>query len=339
MDLLTDALQSFHLGSALLYRGDVTAPWGIQFTPHSWEADACLHFVVAGCCIMEVEGIPGPPVTLNAGDLVILPHGHAHILRDSAQGSPAAPVRSIESLETGGYCATGILLYGGGGEETQLICGKFFFQGGVTNPLLRSLPPVLLVRGEMGKAVQWLAGTLEFLACEASSDRPGAATVLARLSDILFIQAIRAYLIQMPSEEQGWLRAMTDPEIAPALQAFHRAPADTWTVETLARRACLSRSVFAARFTERMGEPPLQYLTRWRIHLAVGLLQDSDRTLAEIAERVGYASEAAFSKAFKRWTGSAPGTYRRRLDVSSLPRQENQVPRSRPYGVSLTSAV
>jgi AraC family transcriptional regulator, alkane utilization regulator len=281
---------------------------------------------------MEVEEVPGPPIPMSAGDMVLLPHGHAHILRDS----DSTPVRSIESLEAGGYCDTGILRYGGGGAETHLVCGTFFFQDGATNPLLRSLPPVLMVRGEMGRAVEWLEGTLAFLTCEASHDRPGAATVLARLSDILFIQAIRAYLTQMPPEEQGWLRAMTDPEIAPALQAFHRAPAEEWTVETLARRACLSRSVFAARFTERMGEPPLQYMTRWRMHLAVRMLGQSDRTLAEIAVRVGYGSEAAFSKTFKRWTGVAPGMYRRRSDLSALPRQENLLPRSRPGRPPLT---
>jgi AraC family transcriptional regulator, alkane utilization regulator len=311
MDLLTDVLKSFHLQSSVLYSGCVSAPWGVSFAPQTEVADASFHVVTEGRCYIEWQHSGEPPLLLEKGDLVLLPYGHWHSLRDAID----TPVHPIESLYSQGKCdATGTVHYGGGGMETHIVCGKFVFRDRETNPLLRSLPPLIVVRGEQGKAVDWLEGTLAAFACELQNNRPGAETVISRLSDILFIHAIRAHMRQMDGDKSGWLRAMTDPEIAPALQALHQSPHENWTVERLARRACVSRSAFAARFTERMGEPPLHYLTRWRMHVAIGLLRDTRQTLAEIAAQVGYGSEAAFSKAFKRLLGTSPGSYRTTIE-------------------------
>ncbi|GAB4458355.1 MAG: AraC family transcriptional regulator [Armatimonadaceae bacterium] len=309
MDLLTDVLETFHLQSVLVYRGRVTAPWGVSFAPQKEQADASFHVVTEGKCLIRIAET-GVEHWLNAGDFVLLPQGHAHSLRD-AEDSPVYPLETIKPLfRNKDNEDRRTLDYGGSGETTRILCGKFIFQNTETDPLLHSLPPVLLVRGERGRSVDWLEATLAFLSCEADSNRPGANTVLSRLGDILFIQAVRAYLAEMPACEKGWLRATTDPALNRALAAIHQNPAHPWTVETLAQAACLSRSAFAARFTELMGEPPLQYLTRWRIHRAAELLRKSHLPLSEVALQAGYRSEAAFNRVFKRWIGTTPGQFR-----------------------------
>jgi AraC-like DNA-binding protein len=309
VDLLTEVLGSFHLRSTFLYRGRATAPWGVRFAPRrNGDADALFHVVTEGRCLLQLEGKDAPVLPLGPGDFVLLPHAHTHSLRDAEE----TPVYPIEMVQPCGVApdATATVRFGGGGPETALVCGKFLFQDGATNPFLRSLPPLIVVRGEQGKAVAWLEATLAFLACETNSGRPGAETVLSRLCDILFIQAIRAHLAEMPACTRGWLRAMRDEQVSQALLAIHRDPARRWTVAALASTALMSRSTFAARFTDLMGEPPLQYVTRWRIHLAVRLLREDRLSLSQVAERVGYESEAAFCKTFKRWTGATPGSYR-----------------------------
>jgi AraC-like DNA-binding protein len=207
--------------------------------------------------------------------------------------------------------------FGGNGANSTLVCGAFKFEDRRHNPLLGVLPPLVLIKGEEGRAVQWLEPTLQFIACEAASGRPGAQTIISRLADVLFIQIVRGFLVSTPENQRGWLRALSDAQIGTALSLIHQNPENPWTVATLASKVGMSRSTFAGRFAELVGEPPLHYVTRWRMQKAAALLREGTTTLAEIADRVGYESEAAFSKAFKRWVGTAPGAYRKTARVGT----------------------
>ncbi len=312
MDLLTDVLQTFHLQSTVLHRGRLTAPWGVRFAPQERDkGDAAFHVVTEGRTLLELTGEEATCVTLNTGDFVLLPYGTSYSLRD-ARDTPVHPVEVLR--RPGDTDADGTIHFGAneaGARAARVACGIFRIAGGATHPFLQALPKLIVVRGEQGRALPWLEATLSFLASEADSDRPGAQTVMSRLCDILFVQAIRAHLQEMPPCAQGWLAAARDPDISKALQAIHARPEHGWTVEAMAREAGLSRSAFAARFCTLMGEPPLQYLTRWRVHVATELLRDTRLPLLHVAEKVGYESEASFSKVFKARAGMSPGAFRR----------------------------
>jgi AraC-like DNA-binding protein len=307
VDVLTDVLQTVRVSSVCYGRVELGPPWGIAVDR---SETASFHVVLRGSCWLEVEG-RADQVPLTSGDLFALPHGHRHTLRDA----PDRPTRPIGEL-IGRECSAsvgGTLRIGdpdGVGTST-LVCGAFHFEDRRNNPLLNVLPPLVLIRGEDGRAVHWLEPTLQFMACEAASGRPGARTVISRLADILFIQIVRGFLASTPETRRGWLRALSDPQIGTALSLVHQQPHHPWTVATLASKVGMSRSTFAGRFAELVGEPPLHYVTRWRMQKAAALLREGSATLGDIADRVGYESEAAFSKAFKRWVGSAPGAYRK----------------------------
>jgi AraC family transcriptional regulator, alkane utilization regulator len=304
MDVLTDVLQTVRVSSVCYGRLELTAPWGFRAES---AGDALFHVVLRGGCVLEVDGVEGD-VLLSSGDLVALPHGNAHVVRDAKTSS----VRALsEILACKSEPSVHIARYGGGGAAATLVSGAFHFDDRRNNPVLEVLPPLVLIRGEHGRAVEWLEPTLQFIASEAASQQPGAKTVISRLADILFIQLVRGYLASDASAGRGWLRALAEPQIGAALRLIHQQPAHAWTVALLAQRVGMSRSTFAGRFRELIGEAPLHYVTRWRMRKAAGLLLDGRTTLAEIADRVGYESEAAFSKTFKRWMGSAPGAYRK----------------------------
>jgi AraC family transcriptional regulator, alkane utilization regulator len=303
-DVLTDVLETVRVGAACYGRVEAAAPWGIGVDAD--EEDAKFHVVLSGDCWLDVEG--QETIHLSGGDLVAVPHGHAHTLRD-VPGSPIRPLAELITAPTG-KCQSSIIT-GGEGATATLVTGSFHFEDRRNNPLLSVLPPVIVLPGEMSRNVHWLEPTLKFIACEAASGRPGAQTVVSRLADVLFIQIVRGYLATLPPGASGWLGALGDSQIGAALGLIHQSPELDWTVQSLAARVAMSRSAFASRFARLVGEPPLAYVTRWRMQKAAGLLRQSSATLAEIAERVGYDSEAAFSKAFKRAVGSAPGAYRR----------------------------
>jgi AraC-like DNA-binding protein len=252
---------------------------------------------------------------LTSGDLVALPHGHEHVLRD-VDGSDVVSLQSLldctDASERRQQARQ--LRVGGEGAVTTLVSGSINFEDRRNNPLLAVLPPVIPLLGEAGRSVPWLESTLQFIACEATARRPGAQTVISRLADILFIQIVRGHLAALgeaTGDGPGWLGALAEPQIGAALSLVHQRPEQSWTVASLAQRVGMSRSAFASRFTRLVGEPPLHYVTRWRMQKAAGLLREGRSTLAEIAEQVGYESETAFSKAFKRAVGSSPGAYRR----------------------------
>ncbi|MEO6600250.1 MAG: AraC family transcriptional regulator [Polyangiaceae bacterium] len=311
MDVLTDVLETVRVVAACYGRMEATAPWGIQIRAGE---DAKFHVVLEGHARLLVEG-SDEPIELSAGDIVALPHGHAHSLIDDPGVTATQPLEELLVCRARGDGS--VFRVGGGGESATIVSGRFRFEDRRNNPLLSVLPPVITLKGEVGKSILWLEPTLKFIACEAASGRPGSQTVIARLADVLFIQIVRGHLASLPANGSGWLGALADAQIGAALGHIHQSPEQDWTVQSLASKVAMSRSAFASRFMRLVGEPPLSYVTRWRMQKAAGMLREGKQTLAQVAAQVGYDSEAAFSKAFKRAVGSAPGAYRRGLRSGS----------------------
>jgi AraC family transcriptional regulator, alkane utilization regulator len=301
--VLADVLQSIHLQSTLYCRAKMGAPWGFRV---SRREVASFHIVTGGKCWLTVEGIDRP-VLLTEGDLVILPHGHAHTMTDH----PKTPVTRLEDLILKqSVKQDGIFYSVGPGAVTTLVCGGLQLEDHTKNPLFSILPPLLHMRSQNGQPIPWLRTIVKLVQSEASVNRPEAELVITRLSEILFIQAICTYIRTVGDGNMGWLGALKDPQIAQTLALIQREPGEPWTVESLASRVGLSRSAFSAKFKQLVGESPMQYITRVRLTKAAALLRANSATLLEVALSIGYDSEVAFSKAFKRYFGMAPGAYR-----------------------------
>lgn len=309
MKSLDTLLRTLRLQSTLQNRVVLGEPWGIAFPAEPGSGK--FHYVEQGEAVVTLPG--GAPIRLVAGDFLLVRNDAEYVVQD-ARGTPPTPL--FDLLECADQlCESGITLrIGGDGPETSVLTGKFLCPDADLHPLWRALPPTILLRGEEGRAVDWLETTLQFLSCEATSVRPGAPAVLDRLCDVLFIQALRGW-VRGEGGGEGWPAAVRDPAVDAALDLIHRLPADPWTVARLADHVAMSRSAFAERFRRLLGETPMDYLARWRMHLATRLLREDRASVATVAERVGYESEAAFAKAFKRMVGTAPGTYRRAATV------------------------
>jgi AraC-like DNA-binding protein len=266
------------------------------------------HVVNAGRCWLEVDG--DAPRQLRPGDFALVPHGQGHQL----VSEPGADAPRVDGLEYD-YASDryAILRYGGGGARTNLVCGTVRFGHPAAHNLVALLPRTIVIEGAglPTPEADWMHSTLRLIAAEGRELRPGGEAVITRLSDILVIQAIRTWIAGNPAGQTGWLGALQDPRIGRAMSSLHRDPAQPWSVASLAREAAMSRSAFAARFTELVGEPVMRYVTRWRMQVAVDWLHHDDTALAELATRLGYESEAAFSRAFKRTIGISPGAARR----------------------------
>lgn len=306
-DVLTDVLSSLRLRGRLFCRTELSAPWTLIVPP---DELAHFHVVESGRCWVHLDGEEHAR-ELASGDLVVLPHGRGYRLTDSSQAPPVrlADLLARQRQDDSGACT--VLRHGGGGPEARMICGSFHFEGREGHPLLSLLPPVVHLPAEGGSEGGWLEMTLKLLSHEARHPRPGTETLITRLIDILFIQVVRAWIESLPEGRGGWLGALRDRQIGTALGCIHREPQRAWSVAALASTVLMSRSAFAARFTALVGEPPLSYLTRWRMHLAADLLRGKGLSLSEVAKRIGYESEAAFSRAFKRRLGASPGSFRR----------------------------
>ena len=315
MDVLADVLESIRVKALVSGRLELAAPWGFRME----GGRSGFYVVTRGSCWLQVDGVE-PPIQLTGGDFVLLPQGHAHALRDSqhTRAVPVAHVMRACPKSAKGCQPGGVYQNEGDGPVTTVVGGCFQFEDGHLTPLASALPPIIHVKGDGGSPVKWLESTLQFVASEMASGHPGAELVVNRLADILLVQAVRTHLAQVGEHGTGWLRAIVDPQIGEALALIHQQPAEPWTVESLAGRVAMSRSAFAARFAELVQEPPLTYLTRWRMHRATRLLRGTEANVGEIAARVGYDAQAAFNKAFKRWIGVAPGAYRRAPSTASL---------------------
>lgn len=301
MDVLSELLADLRVESSVYCRYEMSEPWALAYPPGQM---AGFHLVVEGSLLVVVEG--RDPLQVEAGDLVVFPHPIAHVLRGRAPAI-AAPVAEVLARQREGLS----LRFGGAGERAVYLCGGIRFSAGGDHPLLSALPDLIHIPRSEAAQLPWLETHMNAIACEATSGRPGAEMVMARLSDVLFVQAVRAHLAALPEVAAGWPGALRDPPVARALSAIHRQPERPWTVESLGKTVGMSRSHFAERFARTVGEPPLSYLSRWRMHRARTLLRDPSVRMGRIARMLGYGSEAAFSTAFKRWNGMAPGEFRK----------------------------
>lgn len=305
VDPLGEALHFLRMSGVFYCRSEFTEPWALELPP--FKNSLMFHVVTSGRCWLDVTGAEAR--LLQPGDLALVPHGEGHTLA-SERGVPAAKLFDIPRVELGDRYEE--CRYGGGGAAMTLVCGAVRFEHPAAQRLVRTLPRVISVDSWRSPDMEWIQSTLRFMATEARELRPGGEAVVTRLADILVIQAIRSWISQDPAAQSGWLGALQDKQIGRAISLIHREPARAWTLETLAAAVGMSRSAFAARFSELVGEPAMHYLTRWRMNLALSWLQEDDAPIREIAGRLGYESEPAFSRTFKRLMGLTPGAARGR---------------------------
>jgi AraC-like DNA-binding protein len=303
-DPLAEALHFLRMNGAFYCRSELTAPWGM--TMMAMPGYMWFHVVTAGRVWLEAGDDEGR--LLQPGDLGLVPHGEGHVLR-SEPGVPAPGVLDLERVEVSERYE--VLRHGGGGAPTTLICGAVRFDHPAARNLVEILPPIMHLEAASTPQLDWMQSTLRLMAAEAHELRPGSEAVITRLGDILVIQAIRSWLETDPAAKTGWLGALQDEQIGRAIALIHRDPARNWTVASLADELAMSRSAFAARFTELVDEPAMQYVTRWRMQVAVSALRNDGATVGELASRLGYRSEAAFARAFKRVIGVPPGAVKR----------------------------
>jgi AraC-like DNA-binding protein len=304
MDVLGDIVALARTGPATSLRVEIRSPWAVHIPQ---RLGPTFHVLLQGTCLLSPPD-GSTPLALKPGDIVLLPRGQGHVLADD----PATPPIEVPCFEDANISALPTLELGGDGARSLLLSGGYRLDYGLQHPLLAALPDVLHVPADPGHHGS-LRSAISLLGDELERDRPGASAVIPALVDALFPLIVRAWLDQTPDPSiENWHAALSDTAVGGALEQLHRSPRRTWTIASLAGEVGLSRAAFARRFTAAVGEPPLAYLTRWRMILAGRLLRDTDMTLAAVAHHVGYSSEFAFAKAFKRDHGIAPGVYRRR---------------------------
>jgi AraC-like DNA-binding protein len=319
MDALSDVLRIVQLSGAVYLSAEFTAPWCVVGNADSELCSAYLprcdrlvsyHLVLEGSCLACLAHDKQAVVRLAPNDVLLVPQGDQHLLGSDLALPPvsAAPLLAQRSQVQPGEVIR--IVHGGGGAATRIVCGFLSCDGDLAYPLLASLPR--LFRVGVGNDVEsaWLASALAFGAAEAASPRDGSATVLAKLSELLFVQAVRRCIESLPQHQKGWLAALRDRYVGRAMTRMHADPAYPWTVDELARQVGLSRSALAQRFSELLGQPPMQYLAQWRLYAAARELRNGRKSVSEIAGAAGYESEPAFSRAFKRQFGLPPASWR-----------------------------
>jgi len=331
-DVLSDVLRAVRLTGAVYFDFELSSPWVAEAPPSREIAAKVMpgaqrvieyHLIARGMCWGHAIG--QAPIRLREGDLIVFPQGDAHVL-SSAPGMRAEPDMSVFA-----HPSTPLpIVYelgGGGPERARVVCGFLGCDERPYNPLLTALPTMIHLSAAGAQAPDgsqvttgWLGTLLNIAVRESGSARAGGENVLARLSELMFVEAVRRYLEILPPAQTGWLAGLRDPVVGQALAALHGQPSEPWTVERLARLVGLSRSVFAERFTEMVGQPPMQYLALWRMQLASRLLIEGGQ-VAAVAGAVGYESEAAFSRAFKKLVGQAPATWRRDTALVGISRR------------------
>lgn len=322
MDPFSQILSGVVLKGALFFNAEFSAPWGFNaptardLAPYlAPDAPHLLvyHFLIEGSGVVRLNN--DAPIKLEPGDVIVVPHGDAHMMC-SAQGVERKLSEAmIAKLQTRNLNA---MQTGGGGEVARFVCGYMVCDPLLCRPILQSLPSAFKVNLRTDRSGQWLEKTLLHLVEEAASENAGSAAVLAKMSEALFIDTLRRYLAGLPQQEVGWLAAARDPIVGKSLMLLHSRPSNPWTIAGLAKEVGLSRSSLVQRFTKYLSEPPMAYLIRWRLQLAARALTSTSRGVADIAEDVGYESEAAFNRAFKREFGLPPARYRNEHRTQSL---------------------
>lgn len=313
MDPLSDVLRLVGLTGGVFMDAEFTAPWSVsgKVSPEFCrpfmappEHIVAFHYVVEGALAVTMED--GACWRLQAGDVVLLPRNDLHVFASAAGVAPVSIAALTASLESVGVAR---IVHGGGGARTRMVCG---FLGGNAqlHPLLANLPPVMSLALATLPSGDWMARTFTYAAQTLSEGDAGASSVMAKVSELMFVEALRRYLAALPPEETGWLAGLRDPAVGRALTLMHAKLADDWTTDALASEANLSRSAFAERFTTLVGVPPMRYLLNWRMQVAKQKLKETQLMVAQIAFEVGYESEASFTRAFRRETGQPPAAWR-----------------------------
>jgi len=314
-DALSEVLRGVRLTGAIFLRAEFSEPWGFQaaaasgaaarFTPGT-EHLVPFHLVTEGGATVRVKGCK--PLRVEPGEIVVLPHGEAHILENGAATELIDSSYLLPEILKGAVLSE---RGGGGGPVTRFICGYIGCERHAERLFLAGLPSAFKVNIRGDASGEWFESAIGHLVSESESTQPGSRALLAKLAEALFIETLRRRMAELPKDDTGWLAAARDPAVGAALAAMHREPARAWTVAELAKRAGVSRTVFAARFTEVLDQTPLAYLAHWRLQLGARRLESSDETVLGVAQAVGYESEAAFNRAFKREFGVPPARYRK----------------------------
>lgn len=315
MDVLSELLKVVKLDSAIFFNCEFSAPWCYR-APESECATRLLaqagrhliifHLLLRGRAYVHIEG--GERIPLAEGDIVTLPHGHAHLLGNGEGASLIDGVTALPRLLARGL---ELVRVGGGGERSLFVCGFLSCDPLLSRTFVQALPPLFKVNISHDPSGQWLENSLRFAVAEAVAAREGASAMLAKLSEVVFIETVRRHIRALPVTETGWLAGARDPAVGRALCLCHQRPAHPWTMPELAKEVGVSRSVLAERFRRYLGQPPMAYLTDWRLQLGARALTSGDRSVAEIASEVGYETEASFNRAFKRHFHLPPAHYRK----------------------------
>ena len=324
MDALSDVLRVAHLTGGVFLHAEFFAPWCIvarvspeHCAPALGAASHLIvyHYVVEGELRISVDGEDGGSWVLGPGEVALLPRNDLHLMGSDLSFPPVSASDVIQPPVNGGLYS---IHHGGTGGRTQMICGFLGCSSAEANPVISTLPSLLKLNVAEGGAGDWIRSTLQFGAAEVAAGRPGSETVLAKLSELLFVEAVRRYAEALPEGQTGWLAGLREPYVARALALLHRDINRRWTVDDLGREVGLSRSALADRFLRLIGVPPMHYLANWRMQVATQKLRTTNASLGQVAETVGYESEAAFSRAFKKAFGSAPATWRRAIVSTAI---------------------
>jgi AraC-like DNA-binding protein len=325
MDVLSEVLRVVKLEGALFFNAEFTAPWCLAsgssaMAPYLAPAAGNLiiyHFLTEGRAYAQLAD--GQREELTAGDIVVLPHGDAHLLGNGATAQRFDSVQFFTNNLTEGLK---LARFGGGGETTKFVCGYLVCDLRLSEGFLAGLPKIFTVNIVRELSGQWLEQSIRFSADEANGPDAGSGLVLAKLSELLFVETLRRYINALPAEQTGWLAGARDPVVGQALAVLHKESAHPWTISNLARRVGLSRTRLAERFQHFLGESPMAYLAQWRLKLGAQILQSTGDSVAEVAAAVGYGSEAAFNRAFKREFDCPPGQFRRKRKSTLAEHQE-----------------
>ncbi|MCW5715617.1 MAG: AraC family transcriptional regulator [Bauldia sp.] len=321
MDALSDLLRSVRLKGGIFLEARMTAPWSIYSQVTEEECRPFFdrpsriisyHYIVSG--EMQVGVVDGPLAPVRAGEIVMLPRNETHVMA-SAAGLP--PVRTDAFIEAGERGSTARLVMGGGGALTQIVCG-FLATDEVYNPLIEALPSMLTVDVRECATREWIDASMRFAAAEMMHGRRASSEIVSRLSELLFAEGIRQYLETREADDAIWLKGLRDPQVGKALALMHRDMTVSWSAEELAAEVAMSRSAFMDRFTTLVGIPPIRYLTQWRLRTARHRLREQHISVGQLAHDVGYESEEAFSRAFKREFGVSPGRWRDEPDAAAV---------------------
>jgi AraC-like DNA-binding protein len=331
MDVLSEVLRAVKLRGAVFFNAEFTAPWTVRAAQSAKYAPYLMpdakhliifHYVLEGHAFVRLAD--GERVEVKCGDIVVLPHGNEHLI---GNGSVPIPIDSLKLFEISNDDSLKPAKIGGGGDPTRLVCGYMACDPQLSEVFLSTLPEVIVVHVPCESSGEWLEDSILFSVSQASKMGAGQGLVLSKLSEVLFVETLRRYITELPPDQTGWLAGVRDPVIGQALSLLHKNPEEQWTISKLVRRLGMSRSRLAERFRHFLGISPMAYLTHWRLKLAAELLETTQRSVIEIAAEVGYGSEAAFNRAFKREFGDPPALFRRKQRIHD-PKPANSRPRA-----------